>query len=292
MRIGFIGAGKVASAFGRYLHNHGINIGGYYDHHEDKTARACKNTGSRACASDTEVAQSSDIVLITTRDDQIQSAVEALSRKKVLNENHLVGHMSGAHPSLILSAAADSGAAIFSLHPLQAFAREEKAVADLAHTWFSLDGTDPRIDRIADLLDRIGNRYFRILPEHKRLYHLSACILSNYMVTLIHAGMTALEHSGIPPAEGFTAMLPLIRGTIANVAQMGPEKALTGPIARGDAETIRYHLKALDERQLQDLKHFYCHMGLKTLEVAIHGVLKEKSKIDTLRRMFTSERKD
>ena len=287
MRIGFIGAGKVATAFGHYLHNRGVVIGGYFDPHDEKVAHASRATGSRACATAAEVAACSEMILITTRDDQIQPVAEALCRQNAFGTHHLVGHMSGAHSSAILSQAENLGAAVFSLHPLQAFAQEEKAVTDLPHTWFSLDGTDPRIDDVADLLDKIGNPHFRILPENKRLYHLSACIISNYLVTLLQIGMTALEKSGIPPKEGLTAMLPLIQGTIANVVQMGPAKALTGPIARGDATTIRHHLAALDEQQLIDLKAFYSYFGLKTLELAEQDVLKESSKAEALKRLFT-----
>jgi predicted short-subunit dehydrogenase-like oxidoreductase (DUF2520 family) len=287
MRIGFIGAGKVATAFGRYLCDRGMVIGGYFDPHAEKVTHAARATMSRACTDGAEVVACSEMVLITTRDDQIQPAAENLCRQKAFDHRHLVGHMSGAHPSLILAQAEKLGAAVFSLHPLQAFAREDKAVADLADTWFSLDGTDPRIDQVADLLEKIGNPFFRILPENKRLYHLSACIISNYLVTLLQTGMTALEQSGIPPKEGLTAMLPLIQGTIANVAEMGPAKALTGPIARGDATTVRHHLEALEEQQLIDLKAFYAYFGLKTLELAEQDVLRESSKAEALKRLFT-----
>lgn len=287
MRIGFIGAGKVATAFGRYLHDRGMVIGGYFDRHGDKVAHAARATRSRACGDGAEVAACSEMVLITTRDDQIQPAAEDLCRRKAFGAHHLVGHMSGAHPSVILSQAEKLGAAVFSLHPLQAFAQENKAVDDLTHTWFSLDGTDPRIDQVADILNKTGNPFFRILPENKRLYHLSACIISNYLVTLLQIGMTALEQSGIPPKEGLTAMLPLIQGTIANVVEMGPARALTGPIARGDATTIKHHLEALEEQQLIDLKAFYSYLGLKTLELAKQDVLKENSKAAAVKRLLT-----
>jgi predicted short-subunit dehydrogenase-like oxidoreductase (DUF2520 family) len=222
------------------------------------------------------------MILITTRDDQIQTACKALAREAVLGPDHLVGHMSGAHASLILSDAAAQGAAVFSLHPLQAFAEEHKAVADLEATYFSIEGTDDRLTVIESMLDRTGNRYFRIEPQHKQIYHLAACILSNYLVTLMHMGMTALEKSGIDPAEGFNAMRPLIEGTLANIAQIGPARALTGPIARGDATTISRHLEALDAQRLDDLKRSYLFLGQKTLELATQAVLKEPELSDAL----------
>jgi len=286
MRIGFIGSGRVGGAFGRYLHDHGLSISGYYDRHPEKVLRACGATGSLACASAEEVAGCSDLVLITTRDDQIEAVCRHLARRRAITARHLVGHMSGAHSSLLLSDAAAQGAAVFSLHPLQSFAHEDKAVQDLATTWFSLEGTDSRTEAVEQILARLGNRYFHISAAHKPLYHLSACMLSNYLTTLIDAGLTALKISDIDPAQGIQAMLPLIQGTLANIVQLGPAKALTGPVARADAGTVRRHLAALDACGASDLKDMYRCLGLKTLELAIQDVLKDSLKADVVRRLL------
>jgi predicted short-subunit dehydrogenase-like oxidoreductase (DUF2520 family) len=283
MRIGFIGAGKVATAFGRYLRIHGVNISGYFDPHEEKAIHACRGAHGRVCRSADEVAAGSDAVLITTRDDQILGACEALVRMDAVGQHHLVGHMSGAHSSAILSTAAQAGAAVFSLHPLQAFAQEEQALADLPHTYFSLEGTDSRLKPVERMLEKTGNKFFRIRPEDKQLYHLAACIFSNYLVTLMASGLEALVRSGIRPQEGFQAMLPLIRGTIDNTARLGPARALTGPIARADVNTIKHHLEALDAAGLQALKNFYAFMGLKTLDLAVLDVLSDPKMADGVR---------
>lgn len=287
MRIGFIGAGKVGTAFGRYLKANGMEISGYFDRHEDKVASACEGTGGQPFEDSAAVASASDMVLITTRDDQIQTACETLCRQDAVGDHHLVGHMSGAHASLILKAAGDRGAAIFSLHPLQAFADEKKALADLPHTYFSIEGTDSRITAVEAVMQKTGNPFFRLRPEAKQLYHLSACIFSNYLVTLMAAGMTALENSGIAPEEGFKAMLPLIQGTIANIDRLGPARALTGPIARGDRSTIAQHIQALEGESLASLKRFYAAMGLKTLDLAELNVLNDAGKAGALRDLLT-----
>jgi predicted short-subunit dehydrogenase-like oxidoreductase (DUF2520 family) len=282
MHIGFIGAGKVATAFGRYLRTCGVAISGYFDHHADKAAHACRGTHSRICRDAAEVAAISDIVLITTRDDQIQGVCEALCQDAAVGPQHLVGHMSGAHASSILVDAERLGAAVFSLHPLQAFAQEDKALADLPHTYFSIEGNDARLKAVEKILEKTGNRHFRIRPEDKKCYHLAACVVSNYLVTLMAYGMAALEQSGIRPKEGFQAMMPLIQGTLANIAEVGPAKALTGPIARGDVSTVRHHLEALSRPELSELKAFYAYLGEKTLDLARQDVLKDLSKADAV----------
>jgi predicted short-subunit dehydrogenase-like oxidoreductase (DUF2520 family) len=286
MRIGFIGAGKVATAFGRYLRGSGVVVSGYYDRHADKVAHACRATHARTCRDIGEVAAISDMILIATRDDQIQGVCEDLCQQEAVGAHHLVGHLSGAHASSILADAARSGAAVFSLHPLQSFAQEDKALADLPHTYFSLEGTDARLKAVEKVLEKTGNRHFRIRPEDKRLYHLSACIFSNYLVTLMAHGMAALEKSGIRPREGFQAMLPLIQGTLANIAEVGPAMALTGPIARGDVTTVAHHLEAMERPDLAALKAFYAYLGEKTLDLALQGVLKDQDKADAVRQVL------
>jgi predicted short-subunit dehydrogenase-like oxidoreductase (DUF2520 family) len=273
MGIGFIGAGKVATAFGRYLHGRGVAISGYYDRHSEKSRRAASATHSRAFPDNAALASHSDIVLITTRDDQIADACNALCRQKSIDAHHLVGHMSGAHSSSILADARRLGATVFSLHPLQAFADENKALAELPHTFFSLEGEGEGLQPVRHILEQAGNRFFSISPENKSLYHLSACILSNYLVSLMDAGLAALGKSGIDPDEGFQAMRPLIDGTLSNIARMGTARALTGPIVRGDAGTVRQHLQALENSGLEDIEALYRQMGMHTLKLACRTVL-------------------
>lgn len=286
MRIGFIGAGKVGTAFGRYLHAHGFTISGYHDHHADKARHACKVTQSRIFEQDQDLARASDMLLITTRDDQITAACEALAGREAIRPDLLIGHMSGAHDTTILASATRSGAAVFSLHPLQSFAEEEKAVADLPATYFSLEGDDTRIEAVADVLRRTGNPFFRIAAEHKSLYHLAACIFSNYLATLMDLGLTSLDKGGIDTQEGFAAMLPLIQGSLKNIAATGPARALTGPIARGDAGTIARHLEALASHGLDQLRRSYASLGLLTLELASRNILTDQDRIAAIRALL------
>ena len=196
--------------------------------------------------------------------------------------------MSGAHSSRILADAQHLGATVFSLHPLQAFADENKALAELPHTFFSLEGESEGLQPIRRILKQTGNRFFSISSEVKSLYHLSACILSNYLVSLMDAGLAALEKSGIDPDEGFQAMRPLIDGTLSNIARMGTAKALTGPIIRGDAGTILRHLKALQRSGLEDIEALYRQMGLHTLKLACRTTL-SSGKAASMRQMLENK---
>jgi predicted short-subunit dehydrogenase-like oxidoreductase (DUF2520 family) len=103
------------------------------------------------------------------------------------------------------------------------------------------------------------------------------------------SGLTALEKSGIDPVEGFKAMRPLIEGTLSNTARMGPAKALTGPIARGDAGTVGQHLQALKNAGLKDIEALYRHLGLQTLELALQWALSSSEKAAAVRQLLETK---
>jgi predicted short-subunit dehydrogenase-like oxidoreductase (DUF2520 family) len=285
-RIGFIGAGKVASAFGRYLHHRKLSVGGYLDHSFEKARAAAQGAGTIPCEDLIHLAERCDIILITTQDDRIAPACEALCRQARISRRHRVGHMSGAHACDLLTHARDRGATIFSLHPLQAFADPQKAFEALPDSFFALEGQGEGLPQVAQMMATLGNPCFNITSENKPLYHISACVISNFLVTLMDAGLTALEHSGIDPRRGIEAMRPLIEGTLANIAALGPAKALTGPIARGDNGTIAGHLKALDAASLTGLKAFYTFMGRRTLDLAAGNTLTSEEKVAAIRRLL------
>lgn len=286
MKIGFVGAGKVATAFGRYLHERKLTVGGYYDRNPGRVTYAATTTNSTAFSDAAQLADGSDIILITTQDDHIKGVCDALCREGKINNRHLVGHMSGAHPSTILAVAEEAGATIFSLHPLQAFADEENALKALPSTFFSIEGHGERLPELEGILAQTFNPYFRIDSARKRIYHLSACVLSNYLVTLIDHGLAALEKSGVARQTGFLAMRQLMEGTLSNIAAMGTEKALTGPIARGDRGTIEDHIEALEAEGMTDYKAFYTYMGRLTLDLAAREILQSEGDVAELRRLL------
>jgi predicted short-subunit dehydrogenase-like oxidoreductase (DUF2520 family) len=112
----------------------------------------------------------------------------------------------------------------------------------LAGSWCAVDGS-LRLEKIALTL---GMRPFRLDAANRVRYHAAACVASNHLVALLGQVERLAAHAGVP----FDALLPLVRGTVENVDELGPAAALTGPVARGDDETIARHIDALpyDER--------------------------------------------
>ena len=152
----------------------------------------------------------------------------------------LVGHVSGATTLEALESAAARGSATFSLHPLQTFADDRTALEGVP---CAVAGSDPAAEEYAaGLAERLGMRPFVVPEGHRAAYHAAASIASNFLIALEESAAELLDRAGIEQARELLA--PLVLRTAANWAERGPE-ALTGPIARGDRDTIERHRAAL-----------------------------------------------
>ena len=154
----------------------------------------------------------------------------------------LVGHVSGATTLDALAPATNEGAEAFSIHPLQTFADGETAVEG---TPCAVAGSSEAALAYAKALtESLGMRPFEVAEENRAAYHAAASIASNLLVALEESAAELLARAGIE--DGRELLAPLVLRTAANWAERGPE-ALTGPIARGDQETIERHRAALAE---------------------------------------------
>ncbi|KXG76469.1 Rossmann-like and DUF2520 domain-containing protein [Thermotalea metallivorans] len=286
MKMGFIGAGKVGTAFGAYLQRKGFALQGYFSRSTDSALKAAASTNSFVYETAKALAKDVDFLWITTTDDHIKEVCDHLAEENAFRKGQIVAHMSGASSSRILYRAKEKGCFIYSIHPLQSFADIGKAIEDLEHTYFSIEGDGEKMDVIEGLFQKMGNRTFRIATEHKGLYHAAACIFSNYLVTLMHQGLAYFEKIGIPKKEGFQAVLPLILGTIENIEALGTAIALTGPIARGDGETIFHHIQSIEEKMPETL-WFYKMMGQMTFHLASVHKLKDPEKKEGLKKILS-----
>ena len=267
MKIGFIGAGKVGTAFGGYLKQKGFQVVGYYSRTEISAQKAAEKSDSKVFYSIEQLVEASDLLFITTGDDDIASVARQLAQSTCLRRDHLVLHMSGALPSTVLSPVKDFGCSVYSLHPLQSFADIDKAIQDLSNSYFSLEGDEEHIEILENILKTCGNRYFILKASQKTLYHAAACMLSNYLVTLVHNGLNLMEGMELDSGTAFEAMLPLIEGTIKNISLLGTKAALTGPIARQDIQTVAKQLEAVQIAAPEQLPLFAA-LATKTLKLA------------------------
>jgi predicted short-subunit dehydrogenase-like oxidoreductase (DUF2520 family) len=214
-----------------------------------------------------EVAQQAEIVLVTTNDGAIGEVIRELADAASFKPGQTVMHMSGALTSEVLLPAAKQGAVVLSVHPLQSFAAVEQAINILPGSFFSIEGDSAGFVLATKMVEELDGEYFFIDKKDKPLYHAGACVVSNYLVTVIDFGSQLLEAAGIPKEKALPALLPLIEGTLKNIRKIGIPQALTGPIARGDKETIQKHLLVMEE-VAPDLVPLYRYLGQQTITVA------------------------
>ena len=217
MNIGFIGAGKVGSAFGKYLKINGLSVVGYYSKTYSSAIMAADFTMTKPFKDIEDIVKVSDLIFITTSDDEIKNVLNNLITTNSLKKGHILVHMSGSLSSNILEKSKDFGCFNYSLHPLQSFADIDKAVSDMHKTYFTLEGDKEKLDVLEGIISKTNNNYFILNSEQKSLYHVTACIVSNYLVTLIDYGLDIFKNIGIEEKAGFKALYPLIDGTIKNI---------------------------------------------------------------------------
>jgi predicted short-subunit dehydrogenase-like oxidoreductase (DUF2520 family) len=176
-------------------------------------------------------------------------------------------HTAGSRGPEALTPLALCGVSTGVMHPLQTFPTSEQGAKSLPGSYFAVTGDEPASAWAAHLIELLQGHVLRIEPDCWALYHAAAVMASNYQVTLIDAALEMLERCGVARNDGLAALGPITRTTLDNILGLGPEGALTGPIARGDSETVRRNLQALNAVG-RETRELYRAAGRRTLALA------------------------
>jgi predicted short-subunit dehydrogenase-like oxidoreductase (DUF2520 family) len=261
-----IGLGKVGTAIGYLLNKSGHKIIAISDKSTAALKKALPYTGGEAFRDPKKAVIGADVILITTPDDIIAGACNEIANSKLIGEK-FVFHMSGAGGLDLLDSAKKAGAVVASIHPVQSFSSIDTAINNIPDSVFGITA-DKKAKKQAEIIVRDLNGIpIFISPAQKPLYHAAACFASNYLVTLLNVVESLYESIGISKTNAQKAYLPLIYGTLKNVENAGVIQALTGPIARGDAGTIKKHIDAIGKTQPQ-YSSIYSALGLVTIDIA------------------------
>lgn len=207
-----------------------------------------------------EACRDAEVALLAVPDTAIGEVAETVAA--AVPPIRMAGHTSGATGLGALAPCAAAGAATFSLHPLQTV---PTADTDLTAAPCAVAGSNAEAEEFAAALaERLGMRPFMVAEEHRAAYHAAASIASNFLVALEQSASELLERAGVEDARELLA--PLVLRTAANWAQAGGE-ALTGPIARGDEQTVARHREAIDELA-PELAPLYEALAERTREIA------------------------
>jgi len=268
-KVSIIGAGVVGTAMGYLLKRGGYHIAGISSRRIESAKKAIEFIGEGDASTDpVTTAKKADIVFITTPDRAIEDVCIRVASEGGFNPSAIVFHMSGALSSEILGSARRVGARVGSIHPLQSLADLSEAVKNIPNSYFCIEGDEEAVSAAREIVDSVGGKEITIGIDKKPLYHAGASVASNFLVATIRLGLELFEASGIRREDSLHALMPLIKGTIANIERLGIPKALTGPISRGDIEVVDGHLKGI-AREKEELINLYLELGRYTVKVAI-----------------------
>lgn len=265
LKLGFIGAGTVGTALSVRLNSKGypvVAVSSRSRTSAQNLARAVN--GCQVLDSNQAVADNAELIFITTPDDAIASVASQIQ----WHPGQSVVHCSGAASTDILQPAKEFGAQVGAFHPLQTFASAKQAIENIPGSTFALEAEEPLLNTLKDMATALDGHWVELKASDKVIYHASAVIACNYMVTMVKLATDLWQSFAVPPHQATQALLPLLRGTLNNIDTVGIPQCLTGPIARGDIGTIKKHLDALQEK-VPSLLPTYRELGLQTIPIAL-----------------------
>lgn len=264
MRIGFIGAGKVGCTLGKFFVQGGIDVTGYYSRTFASAQEAAAFTGTTAYEAPAALIEDSDVLFLTVPDRQITPVYEGLRQYGLAGKQlcHCSGAMSAgeAFPGL-----EGTGAAGYSIHPLFPVSSKDESYRDLEGAFFCLEGDDAHLMQWKTLLESLHLRVQIIPADAKVRYHAACAIASNLYCALVQTSLELLEECGFTKPLALEALAPLMRSNLNRILQVGPTDALTGPVERNDAGTVKKHVACIPPGTEQAL---YCAASAKLVDMA------------------------
>jgi predicted short-subunit dehydrogenase-like oxidoreductase (DUF2520 family) len=209
-------------------------------------------------------------IFITVNDDSIEDVANTLADSGLHLHNTKCFHFSGVLPSDILKPIQEKGAAIGSLHPLYCFSKKpEKLPAGIL---FTFEGDDKCLDYANNIIKDLDGIIYLIDKSKKALYHCAASMAGNMSLTLLYITFRLLSSALSDKREGQKeSLILLVRSALGNLESSDWKDALTGPVSRGDIETINKHLEALreyGEPEYVDLYNMLKDMTNRMLDVS------------------------
>jgi predicted short-subunit dehydrogenase-like oxidoreductase (DUF2520 family) len=254
--LAIVGAGRVGRGLGRRLRELGWKILVVTARSETNARKAMRFIGAgRAQVGITRQILVARTILLTVADDAIASAAAELARigGEELS-NKIVLHTSGAQGSLVLEPVRACGVAVGSMHPLQSFSGV--SVPPLEGRIFAIEGDKAAVRMARSLTRSLGGVPVQIAADKKTLYHAAGAFAAGHLLALEESGVQMLMASGMRRGEAVRALLSLSRQVLEHYERLGPQKAWTGPLSRGDYGVVAAHEQALLEFQPEFLEAY------------------------------------
>jgi len=288
-KIVFVGAGKVAWHLSHILRNKEYLICGV----SSKKKSSAKTLASRFNANFTTkpevIVKDTDIIFITTPDSEIEKVVKNLCTKKVLRKKQLVIHTSGLLGTKILDCVKKFGSYALSMHPAFSFSSRSYKKNELSGVWFVLDGAPEAIKMGERIVRSFGGKSLVLESGKKPLYHLALVFASNFFVGLENMAIDLLLKCGIKKKDAAKLIKPLVEVKEKNIWERGTHKALTGPVERGDIETMKKHLVLLSKHK-RSFKKTYKELSKHLMSMVEKRGEIEREKIELMKEFIERDK--
>lgn len=286
--IGVIGAGRLGCALGIGLKSLGFQINGIYSKSDESHQYLTTKLNITSQNDLYFTIKESDIIFITVPDMEIANIVISIStlfkEQEIIQKKHFF-HCSGFLSSKELDPLKALGASTGSLHPLQTFANKEDGWKSLFGICFAFDGGCQSKEIAEYIANRFEGQMFLVDEAQKTLYHVAACMVSNYCITLCAAASKILNSISLENKISPTAFIPLLERTVENIKILGASNALTGPILRGDYTTVNAHIQELDKK-MPEMAEIYKSLGRCTLKIVKERKSLDDEKYDFLKNLL------
>ncbi|WP_028476328.1 Rossmann-like and DUF2520 domain-containing protein [Nocardia sp. CNY236] len=280
LTVGIVSAGRVGSALGAALERAGHVVFGVCAISDVSVRRARTRLPDSEILSIEEVAARSELLLLAVPDAELAGLVQGLARARVVRPRTIVAHTSGANGVGVLAPLAEVGAVALAIHPAMTFTGHDEDLRRLANACFGITAADEVGYAIAQsLVIEMGGEPVRVPEDSRMLYHAALAHGSNHLLTVVVDALAALrvaldgpgllgqqEIDDQPGGLAERLLAPLASAALDNALRRG-QSALTGPVARGDADAVAAHLSAMaavDSR----LAEGYRALSLRTAERA------------------------
>jgi len=264
--VAIIGAGRLGTSLGRELAKKGYPILWIADRKPAAARESRRIIGQGRATADAARAAEAGIIFLSVPDEEIERTARALAKTAAAWRGKVVLHTSGILSSAALAALRSKGAACASFHPVQSFPRKDMPSAHFKNIVIALEGDAAALNTGKRLIRLLGARPHLLRARDKAFFHAACSMASNLFVPLFEMARTLLLGIGIKDAEATKILLPLVAGTLQSVKHFDGADALTGPISRGDVETVKKHLEAL--KRYPSARRTYRALGAEALRLA------------------------
>jgi predicted short-subunit dehydrogenase-like oxidoreductase (DUF2520 family) len=264
-KIIVIGAGKISYSLISTLKRSGFNISTVISRKKSSAKKLAEkfkiqNFSNRL----SDIPKDCGIFFLTVPDTELKNLSKEISLLKLNFSESLFVHMSGAEDISALKFLEKKKAAVASLHIMQSF--PSKNIVKIQNCYAAVESKNKKGEKfLYSVAKKLKLIPFRIKSENKIFYHLAGVYSSNFLVANLYNTNTLFKKAGVPAINPDELFAPIINCTINSVKKSGVSKALSGPVERGDLDTVKRHIKALRSEMI--LKENYIRQSLSLIEL-------------------------